>query len=411
LDGSPSGEHLMPGVEDSRVLQAVTAVFTRATWSDDRLALDAMQTIAAVAAAAQPENAEDLSEKLAAAFEQAAAGSKWWLTADGLRLQLIIHRAAAEMCRAAEWSAPAIEEAAVAQIIRSFPPAAAMTGYTYTGVRQLGALLSVGARRQLVAALRTSSGQTQPALPPSVPAPTGVEPISTILVLAAVDPQESEATDWGIESSEAIAASCPPSPEAVLAAHSWLSLGPTPADVVLLSAGWAAHDIRPLRDALHRWAVSLDDEARTGYAITLLRTGRSPRGWLGPAAEAGVDEEQILEEILSQLRAAKNFDERFNLTDAVLELRPTTAKGQQRVASYMMVLLESGKKNDFELACRLGPALGNQHRSKVALSDRLKALMRKNGWAIPDGQRRALEASGLSLGKKHRSLADRLRGR
>jgi hypothetical protein len=78
------------------------------------------------------------------------------------------------------------------------------------------------------------------------------------------------------------------------------------------------------------------------------------------------------------------------------------------VAVFLIQLLETGKKVDFEIAMRLVPALGTRHRSGERLSQAISAATKKLKVTVPKGVEKGLKAAKVKLPKQ--SLTSRARG-
>jgi hypothetical protein len=398
------------GVEDQFLVGAIKSVFSRATWSQPDAVSAGTTAIGKVATATEPDDPTKFAAEVATAIQPVIGARLWWLTAADRQIQTAIHTAVAAL-GACEPLVPVANSLAVAQLTRALPPTAPVTSETYAGLRAMGSLLNFDSRRELVRHIQASAGQPQLPVPAGVsPAPPGLEPLGTVAYLIAVDPGSLAAADWGIATGDVCSAVQTTNSEATEIAATWLRLEPSASDVGQLAAAWIGRSVTPIRDALKLWVGTDGSSARTELAVELIRASSAPDGWISVLAEAGLDEDALVSTLQSELGTARQFERRERLVDYVLEVRPTTRSAQRGVGEFALELLSSEKKNDFELACRLGPALGEAHRAAGQLSTAINSAISTHGWTVADTHRRSLEAAGIRI-RRRRSLRDRLRGR
>ncbi len=398
------------GLQDEFVLGAIKAIFTSSTWSDSTAAAASEAAVARASAAAQPADGDKLAQDVSSSVQPFVNARLWWMNEAERLGQTAVHRALRSLRRCPAL-AQTSDSIALGPLVRSLPPTTPITSDTYAGLGEMGGLLSLAARRELVTRIESSLSQTAPPSPGVSPySPPAAEPLSTIARLIAAGSEGTSPADWGIATTEVCAAARSGSEGGSRIVATWLTLNPPRPDVEQLASSWVGRAVSPLRAALRDWMIHIGQAERTAFASELGKATSTPEGWIRLAAEVGLDEQVVAKSLQIGLRGAKQVEQRQRMVDHLLELHPTTRAAQRLVGECVLELLSSGKRNDFDLASRLGPAMGDGHRLGTQLTDALNSAIASHGWKIAEAHRRELEAAGVRIRRK-RGLRDRIFGR
>lgn len=215
------------------------------------------------------------------------------------------------------------------------------------------------------------------------------------------------------------AASLMPSRDAVLEVYDqqsvlaeWLRMPPPPEQVRWMAAQITAAKKPGSVDKVTatlfvEWArASATAEDRTGLLLDVLAEADDITRWIEAVAPQGVDEAAIVDAIVERANVATTAARRGEFVDDLDALRPTDARGQQKIAAFMVSLLERGTSADFDLSGRLIRAVGTKHKSAgqitVALEKAADAGRTFSGKRLEE-----LRSAGI-VTKKKASLFGRL---
>jgi hypothetical protein len=180
----------------------------------------------------------------------------------------------------------------------------------------------------------------------------------------------------------------------------WLVLDPPVGRVLAVLSRLGDRSPSVLTDAVSRWAESQAVETRTEAIIGLINQEFDASKWVTAIGRHGLDDEAVVSEIAVAVGAAKQGDRRAELVQSLIAVQPSTHRSQRAVADLMMALLQTGKKNDFDIALQAARALGQNHRSAERLKQALKAATDDHGYQIPKKATEALAAAGVQPAKK-----------
>lgn len=177
----------------------------------------------------------------------------------------------------------------------------------------------------------------------------------------------------------------------------WFHSGPTLEEGWHILDGMSDDQRTRIKPAILAWTKELTPEQRTDLLTRWIGDATDLSGWVERIGEQGVDEATFVSEVGRRLQAGGTADVRMAHARNIAALRPEDPRAQQQVADIVIARLDIGTEADADVARRLFPALGRNHRSTGRLGDAVERSVQKGKLKLTGKDRDALRASGIKV--------------